>query len=435
MKDQLRKASSLGTVVLGVLAAAVASGCGSDASGKTETTEKTGTQAAAITARSINITGCQATGVFDIVSPDVIAFVAIDRSDLADTQMQLSTVDETGRETRTDQTAQEADSAMQSLLDTRTDNIDAAQTSTRQASQNTSQQNAATTANNNESSTTTTSRDSTATSTVDSNATHADNHDDSHQASSSDQANTSQSAANQASASNDSRSANSQNTASASAQSSISPTTSFGSGLTAEQAANLQNSATNSSSSVNDQKANSTSSQSATDQATASNSANNVANQTADSNHNATALASRDNQTVASQKSSNSASTTENGAANSTSASSDANNNHATSASNVQNRNESSHQRTTSLVFNDLSRLNSRHLVLNVQMTSNKVQNLLRIFQGISQNVSTLQDFPVTLTNCIVTIDQQTLIQQPTVIQTAINPAAILQPVIVERRR
>src|SRR5262249_11871631 len=115
MKTLIRKAAPLGTVALGLLAAAITTGCGSDASGNkgpSGADNSTGKATSAmITARSINVNGCNADGIFDIVSPQVIDFIATDQSDLTNAQLQLFTLDSNSKETRVDKSAQQADSA------------------------------------------------------------------------------------------------------------------------------------------------------------------------------------------------------------------------------------------------------------------------------------------------------------------------------------
>jgi hypothetical protein len=110
------KSRTLGAVALGIIAT-LAMGCGSgDGSGPTAG-EQSGASQAAITARGFTVNGCVARGVFDIVAPTAIDFVAIAPTDLRHVQMLLFTVDGQGLDTPVQQTAQPPSAQLVSALD------------------------------------------------------------------------------------------------------------------------------------------------------------------------------------------------------------------------------------------------------------------------------------------------------------------------------
>lgn len=265
MKRNFAKAGALGTVALGLLAAAVTVGCsGGDGGGAPLAGggERTGTQKASIVLRGLTTEGCGATGTFDVFSPEVIDLVAIDRSDLNDAHMSLATVDETGQQTQVNDNEQEADSTTQSLIDRATNNIDAAQTSSHQASQHAAARDTASTVATHEFDRTDVSGTRVSTSTTDTSLAHTDVHDATHQATSQNSANHANSATAQA---NDSHAAQS-----ASQQASA---------ANAAQSANNVSNASNAAQNTANQATASHSAQAAADQVAAHNHANDEANQ------------------------------------------------------------------------------------------------------------------------------------------------------------
>jgi hypothetical protein len=112
------KSRTLGPVALGIVAATLAMGCGSgDGSAGPMGGQQTGASKSAITARGFTANGCVARGVFDIVAPTAIDFVAMAPADLQNVQMQLYTVDAQGLDTPVQKTAQPPSAQLVSALD------------------------------------------------------------------------------------------------------------------------------------------------------------------------------------------------------------------------------------------------------------------------------------------------------------------------------
>src|SRR5579875_3902307 len=116
---------ALGGVAIGLMAAALTAGCGGDGSVGAKTTaanEPTATdqQKAVITPLGFTTTGCGFTASFGITSPSAINFVAFNQATnnntFANLQSQLYNVDDQGVQTQVNQTAQQASSAMQAML-------------------------------------------------------------------------------------------------------------------------------------------------------------------------------------------------------------------------------------------------------------------------------------------------------------------------------
>jgi hypothetical protein len=115
---------ALGTVAIGLMAAALTAGCGGDggdggaASRTTAPHEPVATDAqrAVITPLGVTTTGCELTASFGITSPTTIDFVAFHRAasgaSLSNIQSQLDDVDDQGVTTQVHQAAQQAGSAM-----------------------------------------------------------------------------------------------------------------------------------------------------------------------------------------------------------------------------------------------------------------------------------------------------------------------------------
>lgn len=131
-----KRTYSLGGVALASLAA-LAVGCGG-ADPSPQKTEKTGQDGAAITALGINPGACDgnsgtATALFDIQSQkDFLSQIAIDQSDLKNTQLQLSLVDAFGKTTALDIAVNVATSEQQSMYDAYTNFCNAATTYSKQ---------------------------------------------------------------------------------------------------------------------------------------------------------------------------------------------------------------------------------------------------------------------------------------------------------------
>src|SRR5262249_39357524 len=124
----LNRTTSLGTIILGLLAAA-ATGCGSsDASGNKPGAEQTPLpDTVGVTQQSLSVDGCAASAVFNIVANQTISDIALDQSMLSNVQMQLFQVDDEGHQTQVNQTAQEATSDIQSQINQLTNNVNSAQ--------------------------------------------------------------------------------------------------------------------------------------------------------------------------------------------------------------------------------------------------------------------------------------------------------------------
>jgi len=112
------KSRTPGPVALGVIAATLAIGCGSgEGAPGPSGGEQTSASRAAITSRGFSVDGCAARGVFDIVAPTPIDFVAMDPAGLQNAQMQLYTLDSAGLPTPVQKTAQQASPQLQSQFD------------------------------------------------------------------------------------------------------------------------------------------------------------------------------------------------------------------------------------------------------------------------------------------------------------------------------
>jgi hypothetical protein len=112
------KSRTRGHCALGIVAATFAMGCGSgDGSPGPIGGEQTGVSKATITARGFTVNGCVIRGVFDIVAPTAIDFVAMAPTDLRSMQMQLYTVDGQGLDTPVRKTAQAPSAQLVALID------------------------------------------------------------------------------------------------------------------------------------------------------------------------------------------------------------------------------------------------------------------------------------------------------------------------------
>jgi hypothetical protein len=444
MKNILKNNASFCTVVLGAIAAAAASGCANDVDQKTAAPAETASEQAAITAKSLVVSGCKASGVFDVVSPTFIQFIALDRSDLKDAQMQLSQVDESGRVTSTDQVATEADSAFQSMLDAEASSQEAARSSSEQSAQNASKAKAKTNSSADENSTLTSSKTVASTATVDTSSTHFDQHDATHEAAAESKAKNSQSASSTADAAQASKFNNFQAAFFSTIDSKDIDGKKFKNPFLAifEQNSVLKANAENS---ANSRQAASTNAQSSSDQATSSRSADHVSNKTADTFHQATSNTTSEQQTIVSAKSSRLSASTLNAFFNEASQNAALESSNQASATNKLSKDESSRQKSSSLVFHDLEFMNSRHLLVRVEITSSKSQSILQLFQGTDGKLTSKQSFPISFPTCTDgggTI--QPVLTQPTVVTPVIDPPAgasahvantTLPAVLDERRR
>jgi len=112
------KSRTLGRGALGIVATTLAMGCGSgDGSSGPIGGEQTGVSKATITARGFTANGCVIRGVFDIVAPTPIDFVAMAPTDLRSVQLQLYTVDGQGMDTPVPKTAQAPSAQLVALID------------------------------------------------------------------------------------------------------------------------------------------------------------------------------------------------------------------------------------------------------------------------------------------------------------------------------
>lgn len=129
-------AGSLGAVGLGLLAM-LAAGCAEtaeEAAQPAETTDKVETEIVAAGGWGIN--GCQGSGMYNVNSNAFQQWVAVDSSDFQNLNTSLSQVDAAGNQTAINQSAVAADEAFQSMINTFTNNINAAQQSSLIQSQN-----------------------------------------------------------------------------------------------------------------------------------------------------------------------------------------------------------------------------------------------------------------------------------------------------------
>jgi hypothetical protein len=112
------KSRVLGHGALGIVAATLVMGCGSgDGSSGPSGGEQTGVSKATITARGFTVNGCVTRGVFDILAPTAIDFVAMAPTDLRSMQLQLYTVDSQGLDTPVPKAALPPSAHLVSLID------------------------------------------------------------------------------------------------------------------------------------------------------------------------------------------------------------------------------------------------------------------------------------------------------------------------------
>src|SRR4051812_1508565 len=108
--------TKLGSVALCLLAS-VAVGCGSDATGTDANVAAPDVPVGAAITGGFVLNGCNAVGTFNITSANVINYVALDQSALSNAaQMSLQALDDYGNAMQVNQTAQQASSQFQSML-------------------------------------------------------------------------------------------------------------------------------------------------------------------------------------------------------------------------------------------------------------------------------------------------------------------------------
>jgi hypothetical protein len=341
----------LGAVAFGLLAA-LASGCsGSD--GRDEAGPDLRSQASKITARSVEVDGCTATAVFDIQSAQAIQFVALDRSDLQNVRMELSTLDERGLETRIEENAVEADELIQSMIDAQTSNMNAAEASKDEASQSQKESSSTTTTESEESSSRTETRDSSSSSTNDKDSAHQDQSEASR---------------------SDERASDGSNASST--------TGTTGSVSGSNRQSSSASSASQSSSS----------------------------NQTSDSSHEAISKTSHDAVAIDEASASRVVQSAESAASDSSSASSDSSSRNEASSNQHNEQEQARSSSSHTLVFRNLERLNSRNLVLRVEMQANEVNEVMRLFEGDEQ-IRARADFATSFPGCAMPAGSTTVIR------------------------
>lgn len=128
MNKHLRNRTSLSAAVLGAMTA-FAVGCADT----TAEEDNLGEQQAAITSRGISVSGCSASAIFDIVSSSnnskAFDFVAIDNSAMQNLQTQLFTLNENNQLEVVQQEATQASSSLQAMFNSLTNYTNAHQRS------------------------------------------------------------------------------------------------------------------------------------------------------------------------------------------------------------------------------------------------------------------------------------------------------------------
>jgi hypothetical protein len=146
--------------------------------------------------------------------------------------------------------------------------------------------------------------------------------------------------------------------------------------------------------------ANATAAQTAFNQAATTSSADRVANQFNDASHSLTANTLHEDSLLSNQRHLNTAAQQTAAAANTSAASADNLTSSSGSTANFANKASASHQSASSLVMNNLDSLRSQHMLLQVNMTTNQNNNLLRVFMGNSGTVSSSSNFPFVTAGC-----------------------------------
>jgi epidermal growth factor receptor substrate 15 len=116
-RNRFAKASAIGTVSLGLLAAALGAGCGSSGpSGSGSASNSTPEKAAITQEGQWAVGGCGATGTFTITSPQEINFIAINASAFKNAQFQLQVVTSDNKTIQVNNQIQHADSLLQQII-------------------------------------------------------------------------------------------------------------------------------------------------------------------------------------------------------------------------------------------------------------------------------------------------------------------------------
>jgi hypothetical protein len=143
-RNRFAKASAIGTVSLGLLAASLGAGCGSSgpsASGPANSPEK----ASIVQQGQWAVGGCGATGKFTITSPQTINFIAINANAFNNAQFQLQAVTSDNKTIQVNNQIQHADSLLQQVINNSVTTFNLNKTSFDQsAKQDTSQSTSAT---------------------------------------------------------------------------------------------------------------------------------------------------------------------------------------------------------------------------------------------------------------------------------------------------
>src|SRR5271165_5954373 len=199
MNKSFAKASALGSVALGLLAASFMAGCAADSGQPSDNSSGT-PEKADITLQSQVAKGCGAVSTFAISSPNVINWVALDQSNLANVNnIQLYNVDDNNQVSNTNQTVTNANSTVQSMINQATNNMSAQQAWMNQYAQNMASNQSTATNSSNAADVTSVNGFNNSAATTNTAVTHQDNHNNNQWASASNYAANISSAAQQAS--------------------------------------------------------------------------------------------------------------------------------------------------------------------------------------------------------------------------------------------
>jgi hypothetical protein len=130
----------------------------------------------------------------------------------------------------------------------------------------------------------------------------------------------------------------------------------------------------------------------------------NVANQVADNLHQVTTTATASNLMSAAQRAAQTIQSAANNAATANNASDIQSASNQNSALTNQNASQATQAQNSTMVFANLAALNSNHLLLQVNMTAQQANNLMRLYQGSTfSKVSSLGSFPFATPACATT--------------------------------
>jgi hypothetical protein len=116
-RNRFAKTSAIGTVSLGLLAAALGAGCGSSGPGPSGSESAKAPEKASIVQQGQwDVGGCGATGTFTITSPQTINFIAINANAFKNAQFQLQVVNSDNTTTQINRQVQHADSLLNQVL-------------------------------------------------------------------------------------------------------------------------------------------------------------------------------------------------------------------------------------------------------------------------------------------------------------------------------